>query len=109
MEQFLPLILIGGLMYFVLILPQQRRSREHKALLAGLSVGDEVVLNAGIHGFVTALDTDIVWIEVAANTELKVSKSAIAGKVEVAEPSDDDEAPDSAEDSVDDTVDGEDS
>ena len=83
--EFIPLILIGGLMYLVLILPQQRRNREHKALLASLDVGDEVLMNSGIHGFVSAIDNEIVWIEVAANTELKVSKSAIAGKVQVSE------------------------
>ena len=119
MEQFIPLILIGGLMYFVLILPQQRRTREHKALLASLEVGDEVLMNSGIHGFISAIDGEILWIEVAANTELKVSKSAIAGKVE--EPDDgagdraDDAADDStaddstdASDSVEDTVEGKD-
>ena len=83
--EFIPLILIGGLMYLVLILPQQRRNREHKSLLASLDVGDEVLMNSGIHGFVSAIDNEIVWIEVAANTELKVSKSAIAGKVQVPE------------------------
>ncbi len=100
MEQFLPLILIGGLMYFVLILPQQRRTREHKALLASLSDGDEVVLNSGIHGFVSAIDGEILWLEVATGTELKVSKSAVAGKVEVVD--------DDAADTVEDTVDSED-
>ena len=88
MEQFIPLILIGGLMYLVLILPQQRRNREHKALLAGLEVGDEVVMNSGIHGFVSAIDSDVLWVEVAADTELKVSKTSIAAKIEV--PVDDD-------------------
>ena len=96
MEQFIPLILIGGLMYLVLILPQQRRNRDHKALLASLEVGDEVVMNSGIHGFVSAIDADILWIEVAANTELKVSKSSIAGKIQVPDEEDaDDDVKDS--------------
>lgn len=115
MEQFLPLILIGGLMYFVLILPQQRRTREHKALLSSLEVDDEVVLNSGIHGFVTAIDGEILWLEVAANTELKVSKSAIAGKVDP-EPGDDADSTDADKKDADkdddaeleDTVEGED-
>lgn len=76
-----PLVLIFGLMYAVLILPQQRRNREHKQLLASLEVGDEVLLNSGIHGFLTAVGDDIVWIEVAEKVELKVSRSAVAGKV----------------------------
>ncbi len=108
MEQFLPLILIGGLMYFVLILPQQRRTREHKALLSSLEVDDEVVLNSGIHGFVTAVDGEVIWLEVAPNTELKVSKSAVAGKVDPVTEDGDDSAKDSAKDDaseLEDTVD----
>lgn len=100
MEQFIPLILIGGLMYLVLILPQQRRNKEHRALLASLEVGDEVLMNSGIHGFVSAIDADILWIEVAPDTELKVSKSAIAGKVDVpaADAADDDDVVDDTKD-----------
>ena len=82
MEQFIPIILIGGLMYVLLILPQQRRNREHKALLASIDVGDEVLLNSGIYGFVSAIDQDILWLEVASNTELKVAKSSVAGRVD---------------------------
>ncbi len=82
MEQFIPLILIGGLMYAVLILPQQRRNRDQKALLAGLEEGDEVIMNSGIHGFISSVEGEILWIEVADKVELKVSRSAIAGKVQ---------------------------
>ena len=91
LAQFLPLILIGGLMYAVLILPQQRRNREHRNLLASLQEGDEVVLNSGIHGFISALDREVVWLEVAEKVELKVSRSAVAGKVEPPADSDADE------------------
>ncbi len=100
MEQFIPLILIAGFMYLILILPQQRRNREHRNLLASIEVGDEVVLNSGIHGFVSDLDGDILWLEVAADTELKVAKSSVAGKVEA--PIDDD-AEDDVEDDVEDS------
>ncbi|MCP3987650.1 MAG: preprotein translocase subunit YajC [Actinomycetia bacterium] len=95
MEQFIPLILIGGLMYAVLILPQQRRNRDHKALLASLEEGDEVLMNSGIHGFISSVDREILWIEVADNVELKVSRSAIAGKVQTP----DDPPPDDVKDS----------
>jgi preprotein translocase subunit YajC len=90
MEQFIPLILIGGLMYAVLILPQQRRSKEHRNLLASLEEGDEVVMSSGIHGFVSAIDGEIVWLEVADKVELKVSKSSVAGKVPPVETPEDD-------------------
>ena len=85
MAQFLPLILLAGVMYVALILPQQRRTKEHRSLLSTLEDGDEIVLNSGIHGFITQLDTDVVWMEVAPGVELKVSRSAIATKIRVTE------------------------
>jgi preprotein translocase subunit YajC len=96
LSQFIPLILIGGLMYVVLILPQQRRGKEHRTLLASLEEGDEVVMSSGIHGFVSAIDGDILWVEVADKVELKVSKSSVAGKITPPDEPEDDAA---AEDS----------
>ncbi len=78
MQQLIPILVLGALMYVALILPQQRKTKEHRALLASVQEGDEVVLNSGIHGFVQA---DIMWIEVADRVELKVTRSAIATKL----------------------------
>lgn len=91
MQQILPFVLIGVVMYAALILPQQRRNKEHRNLLASLSEGDEVLMNSGIHGFISAIEGEILWLEVADKVELKVSRSAIAGKIEApveAEPED---------------------
>ena len=79
--EFIPLIVVGILMYAVLILPQQRRNKEHKALLESLEVGDEVLMSSGTYGFVAAIDGDVLWLEVADNVELKVSRSSVANKV----------------------------
>lgn len=97
--EFIPLIVVGVLMYAVLILPQQRRNKEHKALLASLEVGDEVLTSSGIYGFVAALDNDILWLEVAEGVELKMSRASVGNKVVLkdTEP-DDDDAKSSAED-----------
>ncbi|MDH4364901.1 MAG: preprotein translocase subunit YajC [Acidimicrobiia bacterium] len=86
MAQFLPIVVLGALMYVALILPQQRKTKEHRALLASLQEGDEVVLSSGIHGFVQAIDGNILWIEVADRVELKVDRSAIATKLRAEEP-----------------------
>ena len=75
----------------MLILPQQRRNREHRALLASLEEGDEVLTSSGIYGFVASVEPEIIWLEVADGTELKISKSSVASKVEVAEESEEDE------------------
>ena len=85
MVEFIPLIVIGVVMYLVLILPQQRRNREHQSLLAGLEEGDEVMTSAGFYGFVAALDGDVIWLEVADGVELKLSKSSVASKIVVPE------------------------
>ncbi len=91
--EFIPLIVVGVLMYAVLILPQQRRNKEHKALLASLEVGDEVLMSSGTYGFVAAIDGEVLWLEVAENVELKVSRSSVANKVVLkdTETADDDE------------------
>lgn len=94
MEQLIPFILILGVMYVALFLPQQRRNREHRNLLASLEVGDEVVLNSGIHGFVSAIDAQVLWLEVADKVELKVSRSAVAAKLTTPEDVDPDESED---------------
>lgn len=97
MEQVLPIILIGGLMYVALILPQQRRTKEHRALLASLEEGDEVVMASGIHGFVSQIKGDILYIEVDENVELKVARSSVASKI--APPVDDADSGDAESDS----------
>jgi preprotein translocase subunit YajC len=77
--------IVGIIFYAVLILPQQRRNREHKALLSSLEEGDEIVTNAGLYGFIAAVDGEVLWVEVAEGVELKLAKSAVASKIVVAE------------------------
>ncbi len=93
------LVLVIGAMYYLLLRPQQKRERARRELVRSLEAGDEVVTNAGIHGVVAEVEDAIVWIEVAPDVELKVSRDAIAAKVvetadEVAEPAVDDDSAD---------------
>ncbi len=88
--EFIPLIVVGVLMYAVLILPQQRRNKEHKALLASLDEGDEILMSSGVYGFINAVDGEVLWVEVADGVELKVSRSSVASKVVVADSPEDD-------------------
>lgn len=99
---FFFLILVIGAFYYLLLRPQQKREKARRELVRALQVGDEVVTNAGIHGVVAEVEEAVVWLEVAPDVELKLSRDAIAGKVtepadDVAEPDDeaaDDEAGD---------------
>ena len=73
----LPMILMFVVLWFLMIRPQMKKAKEHKALLAGLSKGDEVVTQGGIVGKVTKVGDDYVTVEIAAGTEVAVQKPAI--------------------------------
>ena len=75
------LVGFGLVMYLVLFLPQQRKAREHKQLLASVTEGDEIVTNSGIYGFVGAVDDDVIWLDVAEGVELKIAKNSVASKI----------------------------
>ncbi len=71
---FLPLILI---MYFMMIRPQQKRQKEHQALIASLSKGDEVVTSGGILGKVTDIDDNFIQLKISSNGEMKIQRHAV--------------------------------
>ncbi|MEZ0329586.1 MAG: preprotein translocase subunit YajC [Dissulfuribacterales bacterium] len=77
--QFLPLVLIFVIFYFLLIRPQQKRAKEHQNFLDNLKKGDEVTTAGGIIGRITGLTDQVVTIEVAENTRIKVMRLNIAG------------------------------
>jgi len=77
--QFLPLILIFAVFYFLLIRPQQKKAKEHQSFLQALKKGDAVVTNGGIHGKITGLTDKIVTLEIADNIRIKVARSHILG------------------------------
>jgi len=74
------LIFLGGFLlifYFLLWRPQSKRQKEHKALVGGLSKGDEVVTAGGMLGKITKVTDDFIVIEVASGVELPVQKVAV--------------------------------
>lgn len=77
---------IFGAMYFLLLRPQRRRMKETQNLQSSLAVEDEVLLGSGIYGFVSAIEGDVVWLDIAdghgtERVEIRVARSAIAKKV----------------------------
>lgn len=78
---FLPIILIFAIFYFLLIRPQQRRAKEHRALLSNLKVGDQVLTSGGIYGKITGLRDDVLTIEISDKVRVKVNRGHIAGVV----------------------------
>ncbi|MBL8779039.1 MAG: preprotein translocase subunit YajC [Acidimicrobiales bacterium] len=89
--QIVLLIVMMGVFYFILIRPQQRKVKEHQALVAALEVGDDVVTSGGIYGQVTAIDGEVLKLEVADGVELLLAREAIAELVEYSSPDDDDD------------------
>ena len=74
--QFIPLILIFVIFYFFLIRPQQKKVKEHKAMVESLKRGDKVVTSGGITGTVERLiDNDKVEVEIAENVKVEIVKS----------------------------------
>jgi preprotein translocase subunit YajC len=97
---FVPLLLIGLIfvaMYFLMIRPQRRRLREAQTMQRSIGEGDEVLTTSGVYGFVTAIDGDVMWLEIAENVEIRIAKGAISKVIDQAETSTDD-ADDSADD-----------
>lgn len=74
-----PLVLMFGIFYFLLIRPQQKKAKEHRSLLDSLKKGDLVVTAGGMHGKVTAIDDTVVTLEVAPGVNIKINKGHIAG------------------------------
>ena len=77
MSLLVMMVLFFGVFYFMAIRPQMKRAKEHRALLAGLSKGDEVLTNGGIAGRIEDLGESFVSVEIAAGVSIKVQKNAI--------------------------------
>jgi preprotein translocase subunit YajC len=75
--QFLPLVALLAVFYFLILRPQQKRAKEHKTLMEALQKGDEVTTIGGILGKVTKVNDDSAAIEIADNVVIQVQKAAI--------------------------------
>jgi preprotein translocase subunit YajC len=76
--QFLPLVALVVLFYFLMIRPQQRRMKQHQAMLGALKRGDSVVLSSGVIGKIVRVEDKEVGLEVASGVTVKVVKSMIS-------------------------------
>ena len=76
---FVPLILMFGIFYFLLIRPQQKKQKEHRGMIGNLKKGDRIVTSGGLHGRITGLTEAIVTLEIAEKVRVKVGRGNIAG------------------------------
>ena len=76
--QFLPLILIFAIMYFLLIRPQQKKVKEHQAMVEALRRGDQVITQGGLIGKVSKVADEEVTVELADGVKVRVVRQTIA-------------------------------
>ncbi len=76
-ESMLLILAMFAVLYFLMIRPQMKRAKEHKAMLEKLSVGDEVITNGGIAGVVRAIGDSFITVEIAERVEIRVQKGAV--------------------------------
>jgi preprotein translocase subunit YajC len=81
-EQFLPLIIIFAIFYFILIRPQQQRQKKHKEMLDSLKVGDKVITIGGIYGIIREIKGDVFTLEISKDIKINTTKNAIGSKRE---------------------------
>lgn len=73
----LPIIVMFVILYFVMLRPQMKKQKELRAMLAALGKGDEVVTTGGMVGKISKINDNYVTLEIAANTEVQVQRSAV--------------------------------
>ena len=75
---FIPLIIMFAIFYFLLIRPQQKKSKAHREMISTLKKGDRVVTSGGIHGRITSTDETSVTVEIADRVRIKIDRGNIA-------------------------------
>ena len=78
-EQLLFMLGMLVLFYFLLIRPQQKRAKQHRELITALKRGDNVITSSGIYGRIVDIDGNVMTLEIAKNTHVKVLKSYVGG------------------------------
>ena len=73
----LPLVLMFVVLYFVMIRPQMKRQKDHKAMVEALAKGDEVIIAGGVLGRVSKVGETYVGVEVAAGVDIQVQRSSV--------------------------------
>jgi preprotein translocase subunit YajC len=76
---FLPLIIIMGIFYVLLILPAQRRQKKTQQMISALKNGDKVITNGGIYGTIVGIEGDAIQLRIADQVKIKVLRSAVTG------------------------------
>jgi preprotein translocase subunit YajC len=88
-EAFLPMAIVFGIFYFLVIGPSRKKQAAQDALLKSLKAGDRVILASGIYGVIEGVEESVVYVRIADKTKIRVQRSAVAaleGSAEVSNP-----------------------
>jgi len=77
--QVLPILAIGVVFYFIVIAPANKQRKKTQEMLGSLKKGDRVVTSGGIYGTIQGVEAEVVYLKIAENVKVKVSRSAITG------------------------------
>jgi len=83
--QFIPLILIGVVMYFLMFRPEQKKRKEHEKKIAELAPGAQIITNGGIVGTISRIENDIFVLEIAKDVNIRIVKTAVTRFVDATE------------------------
>jgi preprotein translocase subunit YajC len=83
--QFLPLIILFAIFYFLIIRPQQKAQKSHKAMLEGLTKGDDIITTGGLIAVIVKAEEDFIKIKLNDDTIVKLDRAYVAKKVESGE------------------------
>ena len=86
LDMIFPLVMVFAIMYFMILRPQQKRQKEHKAMLAAVRRGDTVVTQGGLIGKVAKVGEDVLEVDLSKDTRVNVVKSMIISVRSKSEP-----------------------
>ena len=75
---FIPLILMFVIFYFLLIRPQQKKTKEHREMVANLKKGDRIVTSGGLHGRITGVTDQTLTVEIADKVRVKINRANVS-------------------------------
>jgi len=79
---FIPIILMFAIFYFLLIRPQQKKTKEHREMINNLKKGDKIITGGGIHGRITSVNDTTVTVEIAEKVRIKITRNSVAATVQ---------------------------
>jgi len=83
---FIPLILMFVIFYFLLIRPQQKKTKEHRQMVDNLKTGDRIITSGGLHGRVTGVSESALTVEIAEKVRVKVNRASVTALLQTTPP-----------------------